>query len=243
MAQYWFDITEWSDLSKLTLLDPSDPHPPTFITHEGEDVLEVDSGCMGFTLNDIPSVSDCVIAVELYMYDVGPTDTDRRRVRGPAVRVNSDEQLYIVGRRGPVTSFRINRYLDGIGNAVVLDFSALDIWSWTALKAEGDAFSGYAWLGDIADMPGAPAASAVDATFTSGLIGWGRADYSGASYYVRKIAVGTDGDPAPTGPLSTTEAFALRHNPRTNKFIPVLSSPTVTDIGANCVRPRVTKGY
>ena len=54
---------------------------------------------------------------------------------------------------------------------------------------------------------------------------------------------GTDGDPAPTGPLSTTEAFALRHNPRTNKVIPVLSSPTVTDIGAACVRPRVTKGF
>ena len=41
----------------------------------------------------------------------------------------------------------------------------------------------------------------------------------------------------------TTEAFQLRHNPRTNKVIPVLSSPTVTDIGANCVRPRVMKGY
>ena len=39
------------------------------------------------------------------------------------------------------------------------------------------------------------------------------------------------------------EPFLLRHNPRTNKVIPVLSSPTVTDIGANCVRPRVTKGY
>ena len=39
------------------------------------------------------------------------------------------------------------------------------------------------------------------------------------------------------------EPFQLRHNPRTNKVIPVLSAPTVTDIGANCVRPRVTKGY
>ena len=61
--------------------------------------------------------------------------------------------------------------------------------------------------------------------------------------YVYSIGIGTDGDPAPTGPIGTTEAFALRHNPRTNKVIPVLSSPTVTDIGANCVRPRVTKGY
>ena len=54
------------------------------------------------------------------------------------------------------------------------------------------------------------------------------------------VGFGTDGDPAPTGPI---ESFQLRHNPRTNKVIPVLSAPTVTDIGANCVRPRVTKGF
>ena len=58
------------------------------------------------------------------------------------------------------------------------------------------------------------------------------------------VGIGTDGDPAPTGPVDVSaEPFLLRHNPRTNKVIPVLSSPTVTDIGANCVRPRVTKGY
>ena len=45
------------------------------------------------------------------------------------------------------------------------------------------------------------------------------------------------------GRTESAEPFLLRHNPRTNKVIPVLSSPTVTDIGANCVRPRVTKGY
>ena len=52
--------------------------------------------------------------------------------------------------------------------------------------------------------------------------------------------------PTPTNltcDLVSAEPFALRHNPRTNKVIPVLSAPTVTDIGANCVRPRVTKGY
>ena len=45
------------------------------------------------------------------------------------------------------------------------------------------------------------------------------------------------------GASVSAEPFLLRHNPRTNKVIPVLSSPTVTDIGANCVRPRVTKGF
>jgi hypothetical protein len=63
--------------------------------------------------------------------------------------------------------------------------------------------------------------------------------------HLYSLTVGTDGDPAPTGPVGgvSTEPFLLRHNPRTNKVIPVLSSPTVTDIGATCVRPRVTKGF
>ena len=62
--------------------------------------------------------------------------------------------------------------------------------------------------------------------------------------YYKFASFGWDGDPAPTGPVGVSEEpFLLRHNPRTNKVIPVLSSPTVTDIGANCVRPRVSKGY
>ena len=62
--------------------------------------------------------------------------------------------------------------------------------------------------------------------------------------YYNFTAFGWDGDPAPTGPVDVSaEPFLLRHNPRTNKVIPVLSSPTVTDIGANCVRPRVSKGF
>jgi len=43
--------------------------------------------------------------------------------------------------------------------------------------------------------------------------------------------------------FESEEPFRLRHNPRTNKVIPVLSSPTVTDIAATCARPRVTKGF
>ena len=68
---------------------------------------------------------------------------------------------------------------------------------------------------------------------------------SGLLLEITEFGVGTDNDPAPTGPVGgiSAEPFLLRHNPRTNKVIPVLSSPTVTDIGAACVRPRVTKGY
>ena len=77
-----------------------------------------------------------------------------------------------------------------------------------------------------------------------GWLGFGRLKNSNVFNVFTFVGVGTDGDPAPTGFVEVSaEPFQLRHNPRTNKVIPVLSAPTVTDIGANCVRPRVTKGY
>ena len=94
--------------------------------------------------------------------------------------------------------------------------------------------------------PASPLLSYTDASpLSAGWCGWfdtSGASSSGAKLY--SISAGTDGDPAPTGPVEApAEPFALRHNPRTNKVIPVLSSPIVTDIGAACVRPRVSKGY
>ena len=44
-------------------------------------------------------------------------------------------------------------------------------------------------------------------------------------------------------PPGYAEPYRFTHHPRLHKVIPTLSSPTVTDIGAACVRPRVTKGY
>ena len=83
--------------------------------------------------------------------------------------------------------------------------------------------------------------SVTDANHASGRVGWFQRAGASLIYW---FGIGTDGDPAPTGPVEVSaEPFLLRHNPRTNKVIPVLSSPTVTDIGANCVRPRVTKGF
>ena len=79
-----------------------------------------------------------------------------------------------------------------------------------------------------------------------GFLGLGSVNLAvaGTITYWGWVGFGTDGDPAPTGPVGVSEEpFRLRHNPRTNKVIPVLSSPTVTDIGANCVRPRVSKGF
>ena len=96
---------------------------------------------------------------------------------------------------------------------------------------------------DLGDPTNDHSDTALDSQITG--VGWvGVTTRSASEAYIYAIGIGTDGDPAPTGPVEVSaEPFLLRHNPRTNKVIPVLSSPTVTDIGANCVRPRVTKGY
>ena len=127
-----------------------------------------------------------------------------------------------------------------IGNGV----SNPEAYHWMGVAAGGSAIKYFSWDGAITDRPVTPRYSTTDTTLTgAGPVGL-MATAVTQPGYARIVTVGTDGDPAPTGPVDVSaEAFTLRHNPRTNKVIPVLSSPTVTDIGAACVRPRVTKGY
>ena len=153
-----------------------------------------------------------------------------------------------------VSRLRIRRTNNGPGTTLADVFSSawpsgerVDFFA--EIIRDGSSLEVRRWLaGD--SRPEIASASVTDASalsesgfFGLALLSGSTSDVEAFPAWVYEIGVGTDGDPAPTGPLSTTEAFALRHNPRTNKVIPVLSSPTVTDIGANCVRPRVTKGY
>ena len=110
------------------------------------------------------------------------------------------------------------------------------------VRAEGSTIRFKAWETGATEPDWQRTRTNTDVTGT-GLVGLFLRGIS-ASLLVDWIGAGWDGDPAPTGPVGVSEEpFQLRHNPRTNKVIPVLSSPTVTDIGANCVRPRVSKGY
>jgi len=140
----------------------------------------------------------------------------------------------------------IGWYLAGTGSSglrlckrvagVLTDLSTFSfaVDQWVKVEVVGDSLSAY--LGGTDESPGDwTAVASVEDTpgFTStrqGLL----ADQLGPDYrYFEAGALGA----------VSTEPFLLRHNPRTNKVVPVLSSPTVTDIGATCVRPRVTKGF
>ena len=139
--------------------------------------------------------------------------------------------------------YNLTQYSNGSFSILSFDSVSWDTstWYWAKLALDASSAESKRWSGSPSDEP----SSGVSASTTVTGSGWaGVLIFQHARFLDFDVfAVGTDGDPAPTGPLSTTEAFALRHNPRTNKVIPVLSAPTVTDIGANCVRPRVTKGY
>ena len=126
----------------------------------------------------------------------------------------------------------------------------LDVTQWTNVKAityqdSGAVVEVYAWQGDKDAIPSTPIVTRVGSSFGF----YERPTMEVQPNHVNQwqidwIGIGRNGEPAPTGPVEVSaEPFLLRHNPRTNKVIPVLSAPTVTDIGANCVRPRVTKGY
>ena len=146
-------------------------------------------------------------------------------------------QLRISVSRGAVASFgaSITEFAPDTDSATRKRYRAL---------TNGEAAKIKAWLPQDEEPVLWGADGSSENNVVSGKQGIGGRLNTNQILYVHGFGVGTDGDPAPTGPVDVSaEPFLLRHNPRTNKVIPVLSSPTVTDIGANCVRPRVTKGF
>ena len=154
---------------------------------------------------------------------------------------------YQVWIRSGVGNFEIRKKLSGVSSTLASVTTPSNLWDsapivWFTASAQGSSVSLQVKLWSGVNNT----EYTLSATDNSPLpVGWMAISHvRGEPMFVGAVGFGTDGDPAPTGFVEVSaEPFALRHNPRTNKVIPVLSSPTVTDIGANCVRPRVTKGY
>ena len=162
---------------------------------------------------------------------------------------DSDGARYTVDSQH-VSRFRMARY----GNPTTAHRATLGditfdvdrgVFQWIRFQVAGTTQRFRRWSPDEAE-PSTWDVEAADTFYqTPGVMGFGGFNDIN-SYRFIWVGWGTDGDlaPTPTGSLDVSaEPFLLRHNPRTDKVIPVLSSPTVTDIGANCVRPRVTKGF
>ena len=248
MAQYWLNLdrTEAEVVSEFSFLgigsnlslDIQNELPALLID-------STNSALAAVVWDVVPLATD----VQIYALMSGGTFLGSGgRQAGPAARLSWGT----VGLNGYGLALdraavqRIPRYDDGVRSTMQsLSISTTQPSHWR-FETKGDVIRTVHGTPALDDNPAVWDGSVTDATHTgSGKVGFTRVNWRNANrqLWVHALGVGTDGDPAPTGPLGTTEAFALRHNPRTNKVIPVLSSPTVTDIGAACVRPRVTKGY
>ena len=243
--QKLFNFVEW----------PKDEFPSEYLTaiangtYEVRDVADATDGLALFTSRGLGGGNRIAYYVELIGWTESTSTPREQQVR--IRRAAGTDQIRFLFSGSNDAWFEINNVSVRGGRISTGTAAAhnLDVAQWTNVKAityqdSGTVVEVYAWQGDKDAIPSTPIVTHVGSSFSS---------YEGPGLVVEPthvnqweidwIGIGRNGDPAPTGPVGTTEAFALRHNPRTNKVIPVLSAPTVTDIGANCVRPRVTKGY
>ena len=239
MAQYYTDFSSPNAVSEWTSRWAD--VPSISVHSEGEEnyleIITRSSASRQFISWDtVPDAAQ----VNVLMRVSGSLD---RRICARGSGAIGSETGWTLGRRES-TMARVSRYLNGAfnntANSSVFHSTTTDV-VFSEANLDGSSLQWREWL---------TSDSAPDWRISINNSNISEAGQTGIFLFeasltlkVWSFAVGTDGDPAPTGPLSTTEAFALRHNPRTNKVIPVLSSPTVTDIGATCVRPRVSKGY
>ena len=249
MAQYWVDC---DDLAKVTVNDrPNGSLEMSVVTDDGSPSFLL-NGAARAVISPVDMVASAQADVRVLVRDASGNSA---RGLGAGVQFGEDQfgrpdgQGHLIARGSTDARFYINTSNISISGAPSITNNA---YHWTGAEYE---LSGsdqivrlYKWTGDASDRPSAFDTLTNPSGLATGTQKHGVGAYlfdSANSFYVKIIAIGTDGDPAPTGPVGgiSAEPFALRHNPRTNKVIPVLSSPTVTDIGATCVRPRVSKGF
>ena len=198
MAQYWLEIASSADLAKFAL------------TAGGTLGYELDGSVPAITLAsaadygnyarfiDVPSVADAEVRIFSRATGAFAGNTS-----GPALRITG-KNGYVIGQRGGTSTTRRIYWTDSTSfNNVTAENStggvANDIYAWRELRASGTSLQARDWTDT---RPGTAEQSGTNSTYTSGYVGFGVPGNSGAAkIWVSIISVGTDGDPAPDGPV------------------------------------------
>lgn len=198
MAQYWLEIASAADLDAFAL------------TAGGTLGYEVDGTRPVVTLTAaadygnyarllaVPSVADA--EVRIFSRATGGFALN---ASGPALRI-SGKNAYALGNRGATSTIRRIYWSNATSyNNVTSESStggvANDIYAWREIKATGASLQ----LRDWTDTrPESAELAGTNTTYTSGFVGFGVPGNGGeGKIYVSIIAVGTEGDPAPDGPV------------------------------------------
>ena len=238
MAQFTWIAAEQSDASEF-VQHYGDTVNVSLVSYDGQDAVEMFTTTASTGIVRLGSVAQAT-DFDLVYRSRGPDSLSNAFSHGGAVRIGSDGLGYGAAIWG---SLRLMKHTPGSSSLESTSATTTErrSWWWTRITITGSSLLARFWEGALEDENDTREMTATDSSYTSPAFA-GVRTINGIARFTH-FYVGTDGDPAPTEPLGGAEPFLLRHNPRTNKVIPVLSSPTVTDIGATCVRPRVTKGF
>jgi len=237
MAQYWHQIQTSADLNAFTYV--LGDGTMDFFDDGGTPVLRLVTGTdfRHFIRFDAAGTSVSNMQVAVYGRQ---TVTDLSRVFGPLARANTASQasneFYIVNAYGSVgTSVQLqssdlaNTTTTVLASDLGVLSSSSTNYNWYILDVNGTTIKGSGFTAGPTELGNAPDPYQMSVTNSdvtnagyAGIFGWRDA----ADIYVHIISIGTDGDPAPTGPVGAT--------------IPTLSAPGVTEIGSTSVRPQIT---
>lgn len=202
MAQYWREITSSADLDDFA--------------------IQYGSGSLAYELDgSTPALKFSTTGTSIGQYvrwlDVPSAETMQVRVLarssnsgysgnavGPAARID--------GRGAYATTFQTSDAAKRINETTIagswLELSAVSsatvttsVYSWYEIDVVGSGLAAR-WWPDGGARPSAAGRVATSTTLTAGFAGFGRPRNGNSSLiYVAAISVGTDGDPAPDGPV------------------------------------------
>lgn len=195
MAQYWIDVADLADLTDFTVVNGS----ISLTTLDGYPVIATNATGTTFYVTGIAAVANAHVAMLMRQTSTRAGD---HRTQGPGLRITDYDNQYFFGNSATVIR-SIRKRVAGSESLIGSYTTGLDVtaWHWNAFDAAGTALEGRTWTGDITDIPASPLISETDASLSSGRVGFGAANIAAREQYIRIIAIATDGDPLPTGPV------------------------------------------
>lgn len=205
MAQYWLEIASAADLAQLEVVTTG---TLSYTTDGGIPVAAFSSTtAVGeyVRLVGVPSVSTMVVQA-LFRQVAGSFSGGRT---GPAARINAGNG-YIFGKNTS-TTYRASKSVSGTWSEIGINATgqpAGGAWSWLEIAVAGTDIEFRAWV-EGGERPESTTSAATDASLSSGVAGFGAPGAGTATAHIRIISVGTNGDPAPTGPVGGRQRSRL----------------------------------
>lgn len=199
MAQYFLQIASSADLTQFAVVTTG---TLTYLTDSGRPVLSYVTASDDFgkfiRFLDVPSAA--TMQVRTLTKAVSGTSGFSRN--GPVARLNGTNGTSYGRNTG--TTYRGNQAIDDVWTEWSTNQNGMPAGStymWMEINCSGSSLEGRSWT-EFGSRP-ASAEKTGTTTLVSGFAGFGRPGSASTSeHYLAAIAVGTDGDAAPTGPVA-----------------------------------------